>query len=679
MSKKEANSGESSHNGDGTTLNPQSRYLLEALRAELGKLITTEMEAVHERLNAIEERHQRDNAGHRKGGGHRESRGGNYHANGRQRDFNFEEEDFEDDEVDERRHGWRDRRVIHDGFTNKYSFEYNQKKVSLVPLTPKQVYEDQVQMQKETKKLKSKEQPVHKIENNTWIQKSFLANTGDLKQAVKEGRPMFVMPCKENLIITNDLPSLPPSISFVLQEFDVVFPDDTPAGLPPIRRIEHQINFVPGATLPNRPTYRTNQGETKELEGQISDLLAKGHVRENLSHCAVPVLLIPKKDGSMRLCCDCRSINNITQIHDKARENIERRTKQYAEQANKGRRKVFDPGDWVFRGFGISILLTNQRDNHPRLCVVHRPRVAASIRIGVLSVKLDAWTDEQVDALIEMGGNDAVNLKYEAHIPENISKPKPDSSTDERADFIRKKYELQQFMNKDIDFSCPFPPPSSSSHCPSSVGFSQSTPEMKHYKKQTTRNRTHDFGHGFRYSWRKQEHKPTRKSKSMAGMVEFVGLIYVNIVKGTNLAVRDMVSSDPYVILSLGDQSMRTRVIKNNLNPVWNERIMLSIPDTVPPLKLFVYDKDTFSTDDFMGDAEIDIQPLLSVAKLSECSSTDEQMELGDEEDSDEEKTVLDDRVVTLEDGRVKQNFAIKLKNVERGVLEIELECVLLS
>ncbi|KAL3648557.1 hypothetical protein CASFOL_007981 [Castilleja foliolosa] len=348
MSKKEANSGESSHNGDGTTLNPQSRYLLEALRAELGKLITTEMEAVHERLNAIEERHQRDNAGHRKGGGRRESRGGNYHANGRQRDFNFEEEDFEDDEVDERRHGWRDRRVIHDGFTNKYSFEYNQKKVSLVPLTPKQVYEDQVQMQKETKKLKSKEQPVHKIENNTWIQKSFLANTGDLKQAVKEGRPMFVMPCKENLIITNDLPSLPPSISFVLQEFDVVFPDDTPAGLPPIRRIEHQINFVPGATLPNRPTYRTNQGETKELEGQISDLLAKGHVRENLSHCAVPVLLIPKKDGSMRMCCDCRSINNITQIHDKARENIERRTKQYAEQANKGRRKVFDPGDWVW-------------------------------------------------------------------------------------------------------------------------------------------------------------------------------------------------------------------------------------------------------------------------------------------------------------------------------------------
>lgn len=37
-------------------------------------------------------------------------------------------------------------------------------------------------------------------------------------------------------------------------------------------------------------------------------------------------------------------------------------------------------------------------------------------------------------------------------------------------------------------------------------------------------------------------------------MVEFVGLIMVNVVKGINLAVRDMMTSDPYVILALGHQ-----------------------------------------------------------------------------------------------------------------------------
>ena len=37
-------------------------------------------------------------------------------------------------------------------------------------------------------------------------------------------------------------------------------------------------------------------------------------------------------------------------------------------------------------------------------------------------------------------------------------------------------------------------------------------------------------------------------------MVEFIGLIKVNVVKGTNLAVRDVLTSDPYVIIGLGQQ-----------------------------------------------------------------------------------------------------------------------------
>ena len=50
-----------------------------------------------------------------------------------------------------------DRRVKHDGFTNKYSFELNQKTVTLAPMTPKQVYEDQVRLQKESEQKKKSE------------------------------------------------------------------------------------------------------------------------------------------------------------------------------------------------------------------------------------------------------------------------------------------------------------------------------------------------------------------------------------------------------------------------------------------------------------------------------------------------------------------------------------------
>ncbi|KAK1585107.1 hypothetical protein QYE76_037473, partial [Lolium multiflorum] len=95
-------------------------------------------------------------------------------------------------------------------------------------------------------------------------------------------------------------------------EFQDVFPDELPHGLPPLRGIEHRIDLIPGAPLPNRAAYRTNPEDTKEIQRQIQDLLAKGYVRESLSPCAVPVILVPKPDETQRMCMDCRPINAIT-------------------------------------------------------------------------------------------------------------------------------------------------------------------------------------------------------------------------------------------------------------------------------------------------------------------------------------------------------------------------------
>ncbi|KAK0587545.1 hypothetical protein LWI29_024676 [Acer saccharum] len=53
------------------------------------------------------------------------------------------------------------------------------------------------------------------------------------------------------------------------EDFNAVFPEEMPIGLPPIRGIEHQIDFVPGAPIPNRPAYRSNPDETKELQKQV--------------------------------------------------------------------------------------------------------------------------------------------------------------------------------------------------------------------------------------------------------------------------------------------------------------------------------------------------------------------------------------------------------------------------
>ncbi|CAA7021325.1 unnamed protein product [Microthlaspi erraticum] len=124
-----------------------------------------------------------------------------------------------------------DRRVIHDGFTNRYTLLHEGRKTTLIPLSPQE----------------------------------------------------------EHLIgLTHTPPEIPSELAQLLQDFSDVFPEDSPPGLPPVRGIEHQIDFVPGSTLPNRPAYRTNPVETKELQRQVDELMEKGHIRESMS----PVLFL---------------------------------------------------------------------------------------------------------------------------------------------------------------------------------------------------------------------------------------------------------------------------------------------------------------------------------------------------------------------------------------------------
>ncbi|XP_027157122.1 uncharacterized protein LOC113758480 [Coffea eugenioides] len=83
------------------------------------------------------------------------------------------------------------------------------------------------------------------------------------------------------------------------QEFEDVSPGEIPSGLPPLRGIEHQIDVVPGAALQNRPAYKMGPEETKEIQRQVDELLEKGWAQESMSPCAVPVILIPKKEVSI--------------------------------------------------------------------------------------------------------------------------------------------------------------------------------------------------------------------------------------------------------------------------------------------------------------------------------------------------------------------------------------------
>jgi len=118
-------------------------------------------------------------------------------------------------------------------------------------------------------------------------QPNFYAKGSQIRSVFFTNKPMILLVYKEAYFNTNDLDSAIPSVAVsLMQEFDDVFPEDIPNGLPPLGGIEHQIDLVPEASIPNRPAYRSNPEEMKELQRQVDELMMKGYIHESMSPCA---------------------------------------------------------------------------------------------------------------------------------------------------------------------------------------------------------------------------------------------------------------------------------------------------------------------------------------------------------------------------------------------------------
>ena len=98
----------------------------------------------------------------------------------------------------------------------------------------------------------------------------------------------------------------------MLSVFSDIVVDDLPNELPPRMDISHQIDFILGASLPNKVAYRLKPQENVELRKHVQGLLDKGLVQKSLIPCAVPIVLTPKNDGEWRMYTDSREINKIT-------------------------------------------------------------------------------------------------------------------------------------------------------------------------------------------------------------------------------------------------------------------------------------------------------------------------------------------------------------------------------
>jgi hypothetical protein len=132
-----------------------------------------------------------------------------------------------------------DRKVHHDGFKNTYSFEQNGVKINLGH-----------------SRMEMKSKPALKDSN-------FILSKSEFTKIFEESQIAFALLVKE---VKGDRSTLIPGpVVPLLEQFQNLIPDEIPAGLPPMRSVQHCIDFVPDAVFPNKAVYRMNPTKNVEL------------------------------------------------------------------------------------------------------------------------------------------------------------------------------------------------------------------------------------------------------------------------------------------------------------------------------------------------------------------------------------------------------------------------------
>ena len=118
-------------------------------------------------------------------------------------------------------------------------------------------------------------------------------------------------PPQASISSLEDLETIKQTLPATYHAFVDVFSSSRADQLPPRRSYDHKIELTGPLPSPG-PVYSLSKQESAELQDYIAENVAKGFLRLSKSNTGSPVLFVPKKDGSFRLCVDYRKLNNVT-------------------------------------------------------------------------------------------------------------------------------------------------------------------------------------------------------------------------------------------------------------------------------------------------------------------------------------------------------------------------------
>ncbi|TKA70847.1 hypothetical protein B0A49_07041 [Cryomyces minteri] len=115
--------------------------------------------------------------------------------------------------------------------------------------------------------------------------------------------------------------------------------------------------------------------------------------------------------------------------------------------------------------------------------------------------------------------------------------------------------------------------------------------------------------------------KTIKRAYEFSGMSDVAGVLFLEICKITDLPpernmTRTSFDMDPFVVTSLGKKTYRTRVIRHNLNPVFEEKLVFQVlrHEVNYSLSFSVVDRDKLSGNDYVGSSNFPVETVKALA-----------------------------------------------------------------